>query len=104
MTAAIWWLPLYGSSRLAFLRLDLAFGVKIVSDFVGTAELAEIFDCTKFTAWTIAKNNPGFAVRFGGRWKVPRTHVERVLHGETPEQISKSAQRQLNDADIYLSE
>lgn len=59
-------------------------------ELVGTHELALVMGCTPKTAWRVAKDNPGFSIKFGGRYAVPRAHVERVLAGETPEQIAAS--------------
>ena len=62
------------------------------TDLVTTAELAEIMHCSRITAWRIARaNHPGFSIKFGGRYQVPMENVERVLAGETPEQIAATA-------------
>jgi excisionase family DNA binding protein len=59
-------------------------------DMVTTAQLAEVMGCSRITAWRVAKQNRGFSVKFGGRYTIPRSNVERVLAGETPEQIAAS--------------
>lgn len=60
-------------------------------NLITTAQLAEIMNCSRVTAWRVARSHhPGFSVKFAGRYQVPMENVERVLAGETPEQIAAS--------------
>jgi hypothetical protein len=56
--------------------------------FIGTAEYAAEFGIGYGSAWRTCKNNPGFAIRPGAEFLIPREHVERVKRGETPAAIA----------------
>ena len=43
---------------------------------------------SRTSVWRACRNNPGFAVRLGGTYRIPPQHLERVLKGDTPEQIA----------------
>lgn len=60
------------------------------SELLSTSELAQLMHCSRITAWRVARENPGFSVKFGGRYSIPREHVQRVLNGETPKEIAAS--------------
>lgn len=58
--------------------------------FVDTTEAAELTGVCRSTMARACRDNPGFAIRLNGAYRIPTQHIERVLRGETPSQISAS--------------
>lgn len=56
--------------------------------FVDTTEGAELTGVCRATMARACRDNPGFAVRLNGAYRIPRQHIERVRRGETPAQIA----------------
>lgn len=59
-------------------------------ELVNADTVAAAVGCNRNTAIRVMRANPGFSTRFGARLFVPRAHLERLLHGESPEQIAAS--------------
>lgn len=53
-----------------------------------TEEVAAETGTSRTSAWRACRDNPGFAVRLGGTYRIPPEHLARVLKGETPAQIA----------------
>lgn len=64
--------------------------VKSSPAFLSTGEAAALLGFCRATINRICGLHPGFAVRVdaGGKYMVPREHVDRVLAGETPAEIA----------------
>jgi hypothetical protein len=56
--------------------------------FLSTTELADKIGGCRTTVWRVCRDNPGFAIRLGRSYKVPSSHLDRVLRGETPAAIA----------------
>jgi hypothetical protein len=46
---------------------------------------------SSITSWRTCTRHPGFAVRVGGTFRIPETHVRRVERGELPAAIAADA-------------
>jgi hypothetical protein len=69
-----------------------------VPEFLSTEEGAiETGNC-RGTLVTACRKNPGFAIRVGHAYKIPREHLERVKAGETPAQIAAEVRARVNGA------
>jgi hypothetical protein len=53
-----------------------------------TDETAAMMGVSRGTVCNICRANPGFAVRFGHAFKIPLTHIQRVMSGERPADIA----------------
>jgi len=53
-----------------------------------TESAAQEVGTSRLTVWRTCRDNPGFAVRMGGTYKIPPEHIERVKRGERPSDIA----------------
>ena len=51
--------------------------------FYTTAGAAAEIGFSRSAVWGACRDNPGFAVRLGGSYRIPREHVEAVKRGES---------------------
>lgn len=58
------------------------------SDFLTTAAAAEKVGVAAVTIWRACRRYPGFGVRVGGAYRIPAAHIEMLLQGLTPAEIS----------------
>ncbi len=56
--------------------------------FLTTEAAAPELGTSRVTVWRVCRDNPGFAVRLGGTFRIPIEHIERVKRGETPAAIA----------------
>ena len=61
------------------------------SDYLTTGEAATELGVSRGTVWRACKMMPGFAVRLWGAYRIPRSHIERIKRGETPQDIAATA-------------
>ena len=59
--------------------------------FATTGEAADAAGVSRATARRACKENPGFAVRIGGAYRIPIEHLDRLRAGERPAQIAADA-------------
>ena len=64
---------------------------QMLGHFVSTKALATRTGISRATAWRVCFQNPGFAVREGGTYRIPESHVQRVERGELPAAIAADA-------------
>jgi hypothetical protein len=67
----------------------------MLGQFVSTKALATRTGISRATAWRVCLHNPGFAVRAGGTYRIPESHVQRVERGELPAAIAAEAKARL---------
>lgn len=58
--------------------------------FLSSDMTAQEFGVSRCTVWRICRDNPGFAVRLGKDFKIPREHAERAKAGESVAAIAAS--------------
>lgn len=56
--------------------------------FLTTEAAAPELGTSRITVWRVCRDNPGFAVRLGGTYRIPAEHIERVKRGESPAAIA----------------
>jgi hypothetical protein len=56
--------------------------------FFTTEAAAPELGTSRVTVWRVCRNNPGFAVKLGGTFRIPAEHIERVKRGESPATIA----------------
>lgn len=59
-----------------------------IPEVMTTDEAAAVLGVSRGTVIGICHKYPGFAWRIGRAFKIPAEHVERVLRGDTPADIS----------------
>ena len=55
---------------------------------LSTTDIAKMLGLSRTSAWRVCEKNLGFSIKFGRGYKVPESHMERVMLGETPEAIA----------------
>lgn len=55
-----------------------------------TDQAAEAMGCSRNTVIDVCKKNPGFGFQFARNYRIPRTHIERVMQGESPADVAAS--------------
>jgi len=58
---------------------------------LGSNEVADIFQCSRSTVVAMCKRYPGFGIHFCRSWRIPRSHVVRVMRGELLSDVAKDA-------------
>jgi hypothetical protein len=61
--------------------------------FLSTTAAGNALGVTKTTIWRICIESPGFGfqLRDGGGFRIPESHVQRILNGEKPADIAAEA-------------
>ena len=62
--------------------------------FHTTALLAKKCGKSTTTIWRWCSENRGFAIQIGNHFRIPDSHVKRLMAGETPLQIAASPSQQ----------
>lgn len=60
----------------------------LTPELMTSDEVAAVIGKCRNTVVRVCEQNPGFGFRFGRAWRIPRSHVDRVLRGEMPAQIA----------------
>lgn len=58
--------------------------------WLNTTEAGSRLGLVSSTVWRVCKRYPGFGIKFSNHYRIPASHVDRVLSGETVAAVAAS--------------